>query len=431
MPKKFTSPWNNLISDTPKPDVCFRDIPKPYIPVDSCGMAASAKYAAFASASGGGMFHYHKINSPGRAVFAAKGGDHTNKILDLAFSPFDDDLLATSSMDTQIHLNRLADYEAKEQCSKDCAFEGHEKNVLHVKWHPSAINILASGAMDSTVKLWDVESEAEALSVPTLDPKIFSMCWSNDGQYLGWSTKGKDLTLQDPRQEKPMWQKKVFESNKTSQVFWADHKGFVGCFCYNKQARRKLVVWDLKKMDDGPIYDEEVDQQSSPLFAFYDQHNETLYGMGRGEGSVQLWHMRPTGPFAKKGYASNQSQRGGCFIPKRCVDIEKKECARFLKLMDNPKEVQPISFTLLRKQPGFNKEIYPDCFMGTPTCQPGEYLKGECKDLTPLTSSMNPKDRKENVVKKRVPYAKLEAENQSLKARIAELEAQLAKGDSA
>ena len=49
---------------------------------------------------------------------------------------------------------------------------GHAGSVLTVAWHPKNDNILASGATDGTVRLWDIRRSASSLGVLDVDDSI-------------------------------------------------------------------------------------------------------------------------------------------------------------------------------------------------------------------------------------------------------------------
>lgn len=49
---------------------------------------------------------------------------------------------------------------------------GHAGSVLTVEWHPKNENILASGATDGTVRLWDIRRSASSLGVLDMDDSI-------------------------------------------------------------------------------------------------------------------------------------------------------------------------------------------------------------------------------------------------------------------
>ena len=86
---------------------------------------------------------------------------------------------------------------------------GHAGSVLTIAWHPKNENILASGASDGTVRLWDIRRSASSLGVLDMDDSIGiagydgfgtgarrrergmahvgavnGLTWTEDGQYL-------------------------------------------------------------------------------------------------------------------------------------------------------------------------------------------------------------------------------------------------------
>ncbi|KAK6441062.1 hypothetical protein LTR95_002716 [Oleoguttula sp. CCFEE 5521] len=52
------------------------------------------------------------------------------------------------------------------------ALAGHSGSVLTVAWHPKDPNILASGATDGTIRLWDIRRSASSLGVLDMDDNI-------------------------------------------------------------------------------------------------------------------------------------------------------------------------------------------------------------------------------------------------------------------
>jgi len=445
MPKStYKSPFKNCFPPQQgvKDDQTFRGIKKPHIPVDSPGIVASCKYIAYSS---GNDFAYHKLDQPGRGVFSTGGGysepSGQGKVLDLHFSPFDDSQLATAFGGGQVVINTLADYDEKEESCKEMAvLDGHTKNCLHVKYHPTAMGVIASASQDNTVKLWNIEEQAEVKSIDLDGGKPFSMEWSTDGgAMLGVTTKDKNggLSIYDPRKEGVI-AKMVFPSSKKSCCFFASNVNMVGVTCFNKKAERKFMIWDTRNMSGDPIYNQVLDQQSSVLFPFYDSDSSTLFCVGRGEGTVRQFHLldpqveingkKPSQiVWPKNPFSTNDPQRGGCLVPKRAMDVLKHEVARVIKLTD--KKIVPVSFTVMRKNPNFQDDLFPEAFIGLPSCQAKEYFENEDQDLTPVVGSLNPKKRKNVAVAKmavKKSYAELETENAELKKKIEELEAQLA-----
>lgn len=94
------------------------------------------------------------------------------------------------------------------------------------------------------------------------------------------------------------------------------------------------------------------------------------------------------------------------------------------------KEIIPCEFCVPRKNAGdiFQADLYPDARSGLPSVEADEYFAGaDAEKLKPLRSSMDPAKAGDvdRTIKKKMTYAQLAKENESLKAKIAELEAKI------
>ncbi|MCI0709273.1 MAG: hypothetical protein L0154_03840 [Chloroflexi bacterium] len=68
--------------------------------------------------------------------------------------------------------------------------EGHTDFVTAMDWHPSA-NILASVALDGTLKMWDTTS-GNNISTTDMEVKFYTLDWSPDGTHLAYGGETPD-----------------------------------------------------------------------------------------------------------------------------------------------------------------------------------------------------------------------------------------------
>jgi len=424
--------FKHLHADTPKPDFQFLDLKKPYTSGEGCYVAASASLFAVTLQGGGGPVMIQRHDTPGRIPSDAKKvNTHKGKVLDLQFNPFIDNMLATGSEDCTVMITQVDEFpsEMKDNINAaDMVLGGHAKKVHLLKWHPTALNVLASSSWDKSIKLWDVAAANCVQSYESLKDNTFSLEWNSDGSLLATSTKDKLMKLFDPRiPEKMVAEFECCGGSKSSKVFWAEAVGYIGATCFNKMAKRKLRLWDLRMLDAKPIQDEIVDQMTSILMPHFDEDTNLLFTSGKGDGSVSFLSAGSKGYKLIGSYRSSDPQKGGCFVPKRALDTTKCEVARFLKLTKDA--VIPLAFCVPRKTGAsvFQSDIYPDCFAGVPSLEGEEYFKGENKGKVRM--SMDPSQRtdvQQVVFEKKKTYAELLSENEKLKEQIAALEAQLA-----
>lgn len=424
--------FKHLYAEEPKPEFNFLDISKPYTSGESQYMACSTTQFAYSVAAGGGPVAVYGMDKPGRGKSKTKlVSVHSGKVLDLAFNPFVESLLATASEDNDVKVTKVeADMEdIKENIStEDVKLEGHGKRAHLLKWHPGANNVIASTSWDKCVKLWDVSTADCVKTWEDLGDLAYSMDWNKNGSLLALTTKGKELTAIDPRTSEAAWSCESFEGTKSSKVFWVPGYNWIGATGFNKQARRMLRIWDLAKIGGKPLYSEVLDQMSGVLMPYVDYEHSVLYLFGKGDSSISYYQLGSKKKVCEliSSFRGKAPQKGGAWVPKRGLDVGKIEIQRFYKLTKD--SVVPLSFKLDRKNKKFssNVELYPNCYAGLPSMTAEEYMGGDNKD--PVEMSMDPAmrgDREEAKFEKKKSYAELSAENEELKAKIAELEAKL------
>jgi len=266
------------------------------------------------------------------------------------------------------------------------------------------------------------------------DQPTMSMNFNENGRLLAVTTKAKLVKIFDPRvPDDSVTQFECCDGTKSSKIFWAESAGYIGATCFNRMAKRKLRLWDLRALDSKPVVDDVLDQMTSVNMPFYDSENKILFTAGKGDGSVGYYQLN-SGKHPYKfisSYRSAEPQKGGCFVPKRGLDTKKCEIARYLKLTKNA--VIPLSFCVPRKTGAdiFQSDLYPDCFAGVPSLTPEEYFDGQ--NAAKVTMSMDPEKRtdvEKIVFEKKQTYAELVAENAMLLARIAELEAKVKENEA-
>lgn len=125
------------------------------------------------------------------------------KVQDLAWNPFHAWVLATAGSDGNIRLWKLPEHGLTGDINPDNAettLSGHGKRVDTISWHPSAVNVLASGGPDSTVRVWDVTASTEKVKVAgIIKDAVDSVAWNWDGSLLAVTSRDKKLRLLDPR----------------------------------------------------------------------------------------------------------------------------------------------------------------------------------------------------------------------------------------
>lgn len=426
--------YRHLFGEPAKPEACYSEIKNPSCSGESTYVKANSKYFAVAKAGGGGPVYIRRLDCPGRFLPTTPTiSVHKGTALDFDFHPFVDNMIATCSEDTHVCVTKFPAEGLKQSIQDpDVRLQGHGKKVALVEFNPSASSILASGAFDHSIRVWNIESGKNICTYEALDDNIYSMGWNYDGSLLGATAKDKKLQIFDPRQSKPTHVVESFDGAKASKLFWIPCLNWIGATGHTKQAKRQIKLWDLNNMSK-PLEVNTIDQASSIMQPMYDNDNGVLYLVGKGDGTITYYELVNDDKkmYLLSIYRNQEPQKGGGWVPKKGLDVWKCEVARFLKLTS--KSIIPISFIVPRKsgEEVFQADIFPDAFAGKPALSAEEWLSGQNK--APVLMSLDPSVRQDldsdcktnDVEFKKRSYEEVIEENARLKERVKELEIKL------
>jgi len=240
----------------------------------------------------------------------------------------------------------------------------------------------------------------------------------------------KKIRIFDPRDGKAVQSTEGFAGTKRSSVVWASNQEKLIGVGVSKTSVRQYGVWDPKKLDT-PLNITDLDQSAGVVIPFYDPDNSILYLAGKGDASIKYFELVKEKPYLHflSEFRDTTSQQGVCWLPKRSCDTTKCEIAICLRLMKEA--IVPISFQVPRKSDLFQKDLFPDAYAGVPSLEAKEYLAGENKEpklksMKPGTTTTETVSTVKTFTAKKSPQ-ELQEENEKLKHRIAELEAEIAK----
>lgn len=132
---------------------------------------------------------------------------HTAPVLDTAWSPFDDSLVASAGEDGRVAVTRVDESMFEAAFSGDPNVQdieclsgkkmGHGRKAGNLLWHPTAEGVLASASYE--VKLWDINTQECKIELQTQPDMVGSMSFSYNGDSLATTCKDKKLRIYDTR----------------------------------------------------------------------------------------------------------------------------------------------------------------------------------------------------------------------------------------
>lgn len=434
------SKYRHVFGTVAKKENCYDDIKTTKTAWDSNFITASANHFAVCwDSAGGGAFAVIPHSKTGKIEpsFPTVNG-HKQTVLDIEFSPFNDNLIVSVSEDCTGKVWLIPENGLTENMTESAqTLIGHKRKVGQVRHNPIANNIVATSASDLSVKLWDIETGKDVRSFDAQHSELIqSIDWNFNGTLLASTCKDKKLRVIDPRATSLVQENESHAGVKGSRVTWLGRKEKIFTVGFSRTSEREYCLWDPKDLSK-PLNRVNIDSASGILMPFFDPDTNVLFLAGKGDGNIRYYEVVDDAPYIHylSEFKSSTPQKGACALPKRSVNVNECEILRMLKLGN--KTVEPISFTVPRKSDIFHDDIFPDCFSGEPTLTSAEYLSG--KNGEPKTVSLAngfvkkaPTEFKATKVEESKPLSEneLRAEVEKLTKRVSYLEAELIKRDA-
>jgi hypothetical protein len=402
--------------------------------------AVNPLYLAIPTKSGGGSsVAIFRTDSPGRFTSVPEFTGHTGPVMNLAWNPFNDNVLATVSADCFGKIWVVPQGGLQQSQGEDAqTLRGHSRKVGTVNWHPAALNVIATSGADQLVKVWDVNNGENILNVEGHTGLITSCEWNYDGSLLATACKDKHLRIIDPRAQEIVYDNdlKNHQGTKGNRLVWAGRHNMIISFGFGN-GQRQYALYDPRDASKPWLAPVRLDASSGSLMGYYDTDIEVLFLAGKGDGSVNYYEFDNTFADAKKtvfhlsAFTSNEPQRGIAFMPKRGLNTNDNEIARAYKIEDT--QAAPLHFMVPRRSEGFASDIYPPTASDEPALDAQSWFGGA--NAEPLTidladgyqaSEKGGEFEKEEVDPEEPTDMKgYRQAYREMKARIAELEAQL------
>ena len=360
---------------------------------------------------------------------------HRANILDLEFSPFSSDLLACAYDDYSVLLYKIPEGGLKENITQEAqSYVKHTKKVPFVTFNPVAADVVCSGAFQGEIQVWSVVKNETFVDLKADDtPTIVG--WNPNGTLIGATTKNKFMNVFDPRANKMVFKQQINEAFQSAKFAWLDNEQFVTT-SWNKTGAKLLKLWDVRKVkedlsSEGEVSTTQIDTSKTVTTPFVDKESKLLYLVGKGEASIHVYDFNEGNTFRKGiNFSSAEPSISSVLFDRKCLDYNTLEVDRFARYV-NSQKVYYVSFTIPRRNPGFDASLYPPVECGEAALTYDQWVAGETaepvkKDINTIenkfVSNVEVFDRKEAKTEPKGGDDKVK----ELEAKVAELTAKVA-----
>lgn len=390
------SKYRHVYPNVAKKEACYENVKVSNNAWDTNLVAANGKYISINwNASGGGAFAVLPVNRPGKLpdIYPLCRG-HTATVLDTAFSPFEDNFVASASDDGTIGLWKIndANFDQLEWSDKErernggvkdfqplARVSGGGRKIGQVVWHPTASNVLAAATGDHVVKLFDVSTASTAASSPSISLRGFtdtiqSLDWDWTGTTLIATSRDRKIRTFDPRQgENPVQVADSHGGIKGARVIWCGDKDRAITTGFSKMSDRQMFLWDTNNLASGPLKQVTLDTSSGIIMPFWSDNN-IVFLAGKGDGNIRYYELENDELHYLTESKSSEPQRGLTFVGRRFLNTDENEIAKAYKITGTT--IQPVSFCVPRKAEGFQSDIFPPAPSAEPALTSKEFFEG-------------------------------------------------------
>lgn len=401
------SKFRHVFGSNLKREQCYDNIRVSKASWDSTFCSVNPKFLAIiVESGGGGAFLVLPHSKSGRiAPDHPLVAGHKGPVLDVAFCPHNDNVIASGSEDCCVKVWQIPDG-GLTRTMTECVVElvNHQRRVGLVIWHPSAQNILLSAGSDNKVCIWNVGT-GECLLNFMLPELVLSGCWNWDGSEVLFTCKDKTIRRVDPRTGEVEEEAIAHEGSKGARAIYLKN-GLVFTTGFTKHSERQYSLRAPGHLDD-PIVMVELDTSNGVMFPIYDPDTNLVYLCGKGDSVIRYFEITPEPPFVHyiNTFQTPDPQRGVGFMPKRGCDVSVCEISRFYRLNNNG-FCQVIPFKVPRKSELFQEDLYPDTQAELPALTADEWWvqrKNADPVLTPMSESGIQSSQAEELVVNKKP----------------------------
>jgi len=361
---------------------------------------SATKLALVMSHNGGGDVGLLPLEATGKRketplqVIHAHGG---KQIFDIQFSRLNDEIFGTSADDGLVKVwNTNGDNLA--------TLSGHQRRAEVLRFHPTANGVVASGSVDKTGRLWDIEASKTVFTLNS-NGSIEGLSWNPNGSLLASTGGDKTIRVWDPRTEKVVTRGDSHMGAKAQRCVWLGNRNQILSTGVSKFREREMCIWDASNLS-SPLKRIPIDSSTGVLIPLFDEDAGIIYLSGKGDACVRSYELLESKNLYKELQSVSCSDGLKCIAlaPKRILKVMDCEVNRVFAVLNDA--VAPITYVVPRKMKvDFQADLFPETIAPEASISSDEWFKGGNADpkrvsLEPVHFVEKREEKKEEEIKK-------------------------------
>ena len=344
-------------------------------------IAVNDKYLAVASIASGSI----KLVDSNNPINMSKAEGfivENSNILDMEFSPFDNNILCHSNENNNVIISKITEENENNMNISSSIYKGHVKKVNFVNFNPIASNIMCSSTSYGELHIWD-SNQFNTLTKYNFSNNPNNVFWSPNGDLIGINFKNRFLNVLDPRSKKIVYQNQISELFTNSKFTWLDNNS-IACIGWNKSTDKLLRIIDIRK-NNGQKYNSAfyssilIDKYTSQTTPFADPELKLIYTVAKEESYIKIFDYS-SGTLKKYGdFKGTELNSFSIMFNRHLLNKQKSEIDRFARFTKK-NNIFYISFILSNSQ-DFDGIIYPNEDLKKPQMNYEEWKNG--KEIIP------------------------------------------------
>ncbi|XP_022100301.1 coronin-7-like [Acanthaster planci] len=320
------------------------------------------KWGAVPLGGPGGLIGFVDLNKPGKLDRDLPSIQNGNNIMDFAWDPFDDSRLVVGCENAKILVWDVPSEGWTETLTEpSLILRGHCEKIYFIKFHPQAKDLLMSASYDMMVKIWDLSSGEEKISLTGHTDQIFSGAWSSDGSKIATVCKDGKIRIYNPRKSnEPINEGNGPPGSRGARILWVCRDDFLLVSGFERKGERTIYLYSVSDLSEA-LETISLNVAPATLVPYYDEDTNVVILTGKGDISALAYEILTEPPYFYDVAPFQQlvPHQGLSFFPKKVCNVRDVEFAKAMRLTQTT--IEPVTFMVPRvKKEYFQDDIFPD-----------------------------------------------------------------------